>query len=120
MASELVVGRSEDLGEGATLKFAFTENGDKREGFVVRWKGRARAYRNECRHIPVSLDWVENQFMSRDGCHLQCATHGALYEVDTGICIDGPPTGERLRSLDVVELMGDIIVSLPDQPPEEA
>jgi len=114
MAVELVVGRSKALTEAATLKFTFTENGNRREGFVIRWRGRVRAYRNECRHIPVSLDWVENRFMSRDGCYLQCATHGALYEADTGLCIDGPPTGERLRPLSVIELMGDIVVSLPD------
>ena len=89
MASEQVVGRSEDLAEGATLKFTFDENGEKREAFVIRWKGRVHAYRNECRHIPVTLDWVENRFLSRDGCYLQCATHGALFEVDSGLCIDG-------------------------------
>lgn len=113
MAAELVVGKSGDLAEGSTLKFSFREDGDQREGFVVRWKGRLHAYRNECRHIPMSLDWVENRFLSRDGCFLQCATHGALYEVDTGLCIDGPPAGEHLRALAVVELMGDIVVSVP-------
>lgn len=113
MATELVLGKADDLADGQTVKFSFKENGDRREGFVVRWKGRLHAYRNECRHVPVSLDWVENRFISRDGCFLQCAMHGALYEPDSGLCVDGPPTGEHLRRLEVIELMGDIVVTLP-------
>ena len=114
MPSECVVARSEDLADGKTVKFKFVESGNDREGFVIRHRGKLRAYRNECRHIPVTLDWQENRFLSRDGCHLQCATHGALYEIDSGLCVDGPPTGETLRALDVFELMGDIVVTLPE------
>ena len=96
------------------MKFVFEEDGAKKEGFVVRHGGQLYAYRNECRHIPMTLDWVENRFVSRDGRYVQCATHGALYEMDSGLCVAGPPTGERLRALRV-EVDGDeIVVTLPD------
>ena len=114
MAVERAVSTASELAEGQTVKFSFQENGDRREGFVIRHRGRVFAYRNECRHIPMTMDWVENRFLSRDRCYIQCATHGALYQIDTGLCIDGPPAGERLRSLEVVERGDEILVKLPE------
>jgi len=108
------VGKGSELGEHRTVKFVFEEDGANKEGFVLRHDGQLYAYRNECRHIPMTLDWVENRFVSRDGRYVQCATHGALYEMDSGLCVAGPPTGERLRALPV-EVDGDeIVVTLPD------
>ena len=114
MAKRRVGVKASELAEHKTAKFTFEENGAKKEGFVVRHAGCVYAYRNECRHIPMTLDWVENRFVSRDGRYVQCATHGALYEMDSGLCVAGPPTGERLRALPV-EVDGDeIVVTLPD------
>ena len=115
MGFEKIVAKSEQLAEGETVKFRFEERNETREGFVIRRGGRVIAYRNECRHIPMTMDWVENRFLSLDGCYIQCATHGALYEIETGDCVLGPPAGERLRSFAVVEENGNIIVTLPDQ-----
>lgn len=114
MATDKVIAKSSALEEGQTLKFSFEERGEAREGFVIRYKGRVIAYRNECRHIPMTMDWVENRFLSRDGCYIQCATHGALYEIDSGHCVLGPPAGERLRTLPVVENDDQIVVTLPE------
>ncbi len=110
---EIVVAKADSITDGETLKFRFKEGKQTREGFIVGHAGELFAYRNECRHIPVSLDWVENRFFSRDGRYLQCATHGALYEPATGLCIDGPPAGCRLRTLDVAVRDGDIVVTVP-------
>lgn len=109
-----VVAKSSDLHEGASVKFRFAGAEREREGFVVRKGGRLFAYVNECRHIPMNLDWVENRFLSRDGCYIQCATHGALYEIDTGLCVGGPPEGKTLHALEVAESDGEIRVELPE------
>jgi nitrite reductase/ring-hydroxylating ferredoxin subunit len=114
VATEKVVAKSSALEEGRTVKFRFDERGEVREGFVIRHNGRVIAYRNECRHIPMTMDWVENRFLSRDGCYIQCATHGALYDIDSGHCVLGPPAGERLRTLAVTEDGDEIVVTLPD------
>ena len=114
MAERRAVARASALGEANTVKFFFDEEGARKEGFVVRHRGRVYAYRNECRHIPMTMDWVENRFLSRDRCYIQCATHGARYQIDTGLCVDGPPLGESLRTLPVEEVGDDIVVTLPE------
>ena len=102
-----------DLRRLTTAKFSFEEAGNPKEGFVVFHNDEVYAYRNECRHIPVTLDWVENRFLSRDGCYIQCATHGALYEIASGHCVDGPPAGERLRTLPVTVENNEVLVEVP-------
>ena len=113
-ATELVAGLDSELADGNSLKFSFRQDERDREGFVVRYKGRLFAFVNECRHIPMSLDWVENRFFSNDGCYLQCATHGALYDIETALCVDGPPAGQRLHTLEVRVRGKEIVVSLPE------
>lgn len=112
---EKVVAKAADIGERQTVKFRFREKGIEKEGFVIGHRGRLFAYRNECRHIPMTMDWVENRFLSRDRCHIQCATHGARYEIDTGLCVEGPPAGEHLRKLTVEIREGDVVVTLPEE-----
>jgi nitrite reductase/ring-hydroxylating ferredoxin subunit len=103
------------LAEGRTAKFRIGSGNPPREGFVIRYQGRLHAYRNECRHVPMTMDWVENRFLSRDGCWIQCATHGALYEIASGVCVAGPPAGKTLLRLAVEVTAGSIVVSVPDE-----
>ncbi len=112
--AEIVVPDIARLKDLETVKFSYGKGRPKREGFIVRYRGRLYAYRNECRHIPMSMDWVENRFLSRDGRHLQCASHGALYELDSGLCVWGPPEGQSLHALEM-ELRGkDAVVKIPE------
>lgn len=112
----IIVCLSEALGENETIKFRIGRGADVREGFVIRRGGELHAYRNECRHIPMTMDWVENRFLSRDRCWIQCSTHGALYEITTGLCVAGPPAGKSLRSLPVKVEDGRIVVHVPSDP----
>ena len=114
MPQKIVVANAADLGELETAKFSFSVGEDRKEGFVIMRAGVFYAYRNECRHIPMTMDWVENRFLSRDRCYIQCATHGALYEIETGHCVDGPPAGETLRSLKVERDGDDVVIVIPD------
>ncbi len=118
-AKDIVVCRADALGEKQTVKFRIGRGKEAREGFVIRHEGKIHAYRNECRHIPMTMDWVENRFLSRDRCWIQCATHGALYAIDTGLCVGGPPTGESLLRLPVAERDGDVVVHLADGPGDD-
>ena len=110
------------LAEGETLAFSFTETAPPTEGdtgdnnilapaFLLRHEGRLLAYRNRCRHIPTTLDWVENRFLSNDRCWIVCATHGALFRVDDGFCVAGPCAGDALEALEIALEGGAIWIS---------
>ncbi|MEQ9813328.1 MAG: Rieske 2Fe-2S domain-containing protein [Azospirillaceae bacterium] len=71
------------------------------EVLVHRSGNTVRAYENRCPHLGTPLDWVPDRFMSADGRHLQCATHGAIFRIADGFCLAGPCAGARLRALTV-------------------
>lgn len=60
------------------------------------------AYLNSCPHTGANLDWQEDQFLDMDKNLIQCATHDALFTIDSGECIAGPCHGEYLEALDIV------------------
>ena len=110
----LAVARVDDLASGRTKKFVLTCGGREVEAFVLNHAGTLRAYVNRCCHIPMTMDWVENQFLSEDGAHIQCATHGALYEPASGECIAGPPCGQFLTSVPIQVRDGVIFAACPE------
>jgi nitrite reductase/ring-hydroxylating ferredoxin subunit len=69
--------------------------------FIVRWGRHVFAYENRCPHRGTRLDWEKDQFMDGSGERLICGKHGALFELDTGLCIDGPCAGAALTSISV-------------------
>ena len=86
----------DELRPGETKKFLLACGGEELEGFLLNYGGEHHAYLNRCRHVPMSLDWVENQFFTADRRFVQCATHGAYYRPETGECVAGPPCGKNL------------------------
>ena len=110
----LVIARVGELAPGETKKFVFLAGGQEVEAFVLNVGGRHHAYVNRCRHVPMSLDWVENQFFTEDGQYIQCATHGAYYVPDTGECVAGPPCGKHLVRI-ALTIEGDTIVAHPPE-----
>lgn len=88
-------------------------HGVEEECFLVNHDGQLHAWVNRCQHIPIGLDWVENQFLSEDRRFLVCATHGARFLPDTGECIAGPPCGKFLARVEL-EIEGENIHALGD------
>jgi nitrite reductase/ring-hydroxylating ferredoxin subunit len=80
--------------------------------FVVHKDGAFKAYINSCPHTGANLDWQEDQFLDMDNMFIQCSTHDALFEIDTGACIAGPCIGDNLDAIDLVIEDGQISVQL--------
>ena len=104
MSEAIYLCDSESLDEGGKgIRFPVTVGGDDLTAFVVRYGQEPRAYLNRCAHLPMELDWTEGEFFESSGLYLMCATHGALYEPDTGQCAGGPCRGGRLHAINVIE-----------------
>jgi nitrite reductase/ring-hydroxylating ferredoxin subunit len=99
-------GALEDGGLG--VRFQVDVRGRLVSAFVVRYAGAVHGYLNQCAHVPMEMDWHEGQFFESSGLYLMCATHGAIYEPDSGRCVGGPCRGAHLSKLDVAERDGAV------------
>jgi nitrite reductase/ring-hydroxylating ferredoxin subunit len=102
-------GAAAAIGPGQTAKLRLHRNGKPVEAFVVNHEGRYHAYVNRCPHAGTTLDWWPNEFFTDDGRHLICATHGAVFAPDSGLCLEGPCPGARLERL-ACAVRGDTLV----------
>lgn len=80
---------------------------------LARRDGRALAYLNLCRHVPLSLDLGDGELLTADKTRLLCHHHGARYRIEDGVCESGPCEGERLIAAEVDERDGEIWVEVP-------
>jgi nitrite reductase/ring-hydroxylating ferredoxin subunit len=80
-------------------------------GFVVRRGDLVRAYVNHCPHVGHALDLRPGEFLTQDGALILCSSHGALFEPDAGLCIAGPCSGARLRSLPLRIVAGYVLLA---------
>jgi len=95
-----------------------TSRGFEVEGFqllAVRRDGQVYVYQNRCPHRSVPLQWQPDQFLDASASLIQCATHGALFLIESGECIAGPCEGKSLNAIDCSEDAQGIWVNLPEQ-----
>lgn len=80
--------------------------------FAIREDDEIYVYRNQCPHLGIELEWMENQFIDVNGLHIQCSTHGALFEIKNGFCVSGPCLGDSLEAIIVsIEPDGSVVTS---------
>ncbi len=90
--------QSRDLVDGGSaVPFDLMHAGQTCRAFAIRYRGQAHAYLNRCAHVAMEMDWQPNQFFDDSGQWLLCATHGAVYEPDTGLCKGGPCRGGLIK-----------------------
>ncbi len=91
------------IGDAVVVPLARARSGRPREAVVIRdLDGSPRAYLNLCKHLPVPLDAGGREFFDYGKTALMCGTHGALFDLGTGYCFDGPCTGASLEALPLV------------------
>ena len=111
------VARVGDVAAGESMKFMLPIRHADEECFLINFAGKHHAYVNRCRHVPMAMDWIDNQFFAEEGRYLMCQTHNAYYEPASGECIAGPPTacGKFLYRVPL-EIKGGIIYArAPEQ-----
>jgi nitrite reductase/ring-hydroxylating ferredoxin subunit len=70
-------------------------------GILVIANGQCRAFENRCPHAGHRLDFPPGRYLSADQQWLQCRSHGALFDLNSGECVDGPCVGERLTEIPI-------------------
>jgi nitrite reductase/ring-hydroxylating ferredoxin subunit len=105
----------DDLPEGHTAVFRLTCGGRSVHGFAIHHAGGVHAYVNSCPHVGTTLDMWPNEFLAEDRRTIVCATHGALFEPETGACIAGPCAGDSLAPLAVRVVDREIVVTCAEE-----
>jgi nitrite reductase/ring-hydroxylating ferredoxin subunit len=92
------LGPASDLRLGDVRIVAYDGAPPKKSILVVRTPCGVRAYWNVCRHLPIPLD-AGSGVVKTEAELLVCATHGARYEPDQGLCVSGPCRGALLEAV---------------------
>ncbi len=71
-------------------------------GFVVRHAGQVTGYVDRCPHMGVPLTGQVDGYLTPDNTLIVCSWHGALFQIEDGLCVGGPCTGARLSPWPVV------------------
>ena len=88
-----------DLEDPGSRGFSIELNSETLELFIVKINGEVVGYQNICPHTGIGLDWMPHRFLNLDQTLIICATHGALFQIDNGLCISGPCRGKKLSPL---------------------
>jgi len=104
-----------DLEATGCYGFRLGEGDWPRRGFVVAIPGGGvRAYENTCPHAGHPLELRPHRFLTAERDFIVCASHGALFAPDSGLCVAGPCVGRSLRPIDVSVLSTGEIALVDD------
>ncbi|MBT3910833.1 MAG: Rieske 2Fe-2S domain-containing protein [Rhodospirillaceae bacterium] len=88
-----------DVPDGGSNGFVL-DTDDGRCGLMVIRRGNGIVcYTNSCPHIGTPLDIQPGKFLDRAKAHILCTTHGALFNIDDGLCIAGPCVDDHLTPI---------------------
>jgi nitrite reductase/ring-hydroxylating ferredoxin subunit len=113
MTSPFEVGHLQDIDDPGCREFSIGDGDWPFRGFVVRQGDAVYAYENTCAHVGHPLNWVPNSFLTKDNTAIICASHGATFDIHSGVCFRGPCVGKRLQAVPVQVRDGIVYVSLP-------
>jgi nitrite reductase/ring-hydroxylating ferredoxin subunit len=112
-AAELDVERAicalEELGDPGSRAFTIGRGDWPLRGLVVRRGTEVHAYVNRCPHAGHPLNLQPHEFLTMDRSLVLCRSHGALFELSTGLCVAGPCAGRALRRVPI-EIVGGYVL----------
>lgn len=104
-----------DLDDPGSRAFTLGRGPWPLRGFIVRRGAEVFAYVNRCPHAGHPLNWQPDRFLSLDRTLIQCNSHGAIFQIDTGVCVAGPCAGDALSALAVRIENGMVVLNADPQ-----
>ena len=98
----------DELEENKARGFSTAGNIDQHDVILVKRDGQFYAYKNNCPHTGVNLNWQPDEFMDMESFYLQCSVHGALFNVEDGVCVRGPCINQSLIALSIQTINDEI------------
>jgi len=83
--------------------------------FVIRRGRHVTAFKNSCPHMPdTTLEWKKDAFLTHDKTQIFCAGHGAIFDLDSGLCVRGACLGQKLTPIELEVLENEIFLITED------
>ncbi len=111
---EVDLGPLAEIDDPGSKEFRIGDGDWPFKGFVVRKGERVFAYQNMCPHAGHPLNWKPDSFLTPERESIICASHGAVFEIESGECVAGPCPGRSLTPVTVEIRDGHVLVTGPD------
>jgi nitrite reductase/ring-hydroxylating ferredoxin subunit len=109
---EIIIAAENEITDPGSKGLSVSIEGAKLELFIVKKDSKIAVYENSCPHTQGPLDWTPDQFLDMDNNYIMCANHGALFEINNGLCIYGPCKEQSLKELPYTIKDGNIYLML--------
>lgn len=101
--------RLSDIPDGGSLGLAPNPRG-RDQILLVRKGSRVFGYVNNCPHYDrAPMGWRKDEFLNGDRSLIMCASHGALFRIEDGVCVLGPCIGQALQPVPLRVLEGKVL-----------
>ena len=97
--SETALCTLDDIPDGGSASFVAALGERRAAIFAVRQGDAVFVYENSCPHIGSPLDSMARGFLNNDETYIECDTHGALFQIEDGVCVSGPCAGDVLSAV---------------------
>lgn len=102
----------DDLTDGESKGFD-PEGSGRDTMFIVRKGARLFAWRNACPHQRgARMGWKKDAFLNGDKSRIMCFAHGALFDIQTGLCDIGPCIGKHLSPVHISQKSGRVFCAV--------
>jgi len=76
--------------------------------FLLRHDNGVAGWLNSCPHQGRSLNFAPDEFLMTPAGHLVCPHHGAVFDVASGLCLEGPCKGAGLTPVSIQVEQGEV------------
>jgi ketohexokinase len=76
---------------------------------LIKFEDSIKAYLNNCPHQNVPLDEAYKIDVNPFEKTMKCSVHDAFFNIEDGVCVEGPCWDEALEALEIkIDANGDI------------
>lgn len=93
----IALGPIDQVTDGAARAFVIQMRAGRFHGFVIRRDREVFGYVDRCPHMGLPLAQKLDDYLTPSGTLIACSWHSALFEIESGRCVGGPCTGQRLK-----------------------
>ncbi|MDB5696011.1 MAG: Rieske (2Fe-2S) protein [Sphingomonas bacterium] len=107
----VVLGAVDAIADGKARNYVLQLRAGRFHGFVVRRGEQVHGYVDRCPHAGVPMAQVLDDYLTPSGDLIACSWHGALFQIEDGLCVGGPCIGQHLTPWPVTVSNGQIVTA---------